>query len=138
MLISVDESQDTPLFKQLEQQIIAGIARGELQDGEQLPSARSLACDLGINLHTVNKAYADLRAAGYVTMKGRSRAQIASLHARSIANKKDFWAQNVKPQVVSLAEIWRAKGGAENELMRFIAEAIADVYQKTPLQEKKG
>ncbi|WP_425458099.1 GntR family transcriptional regulator [Bacillus rubiinfantis] len=47
-------------------QIIEGIAKKELKPGEALPSVRSLAADLGINLHTVNKAYQQLKQEGFI------------------------------------------------------------------------
>lgn len=55
---------------------------GSWSRGQSLPSVRSLASDLGINLHTVNKAYAVLRDEGYVRMRGRAGAVIADPAAR--------------------------------------------------------
>lgn len=72
MLIAVDAAAAEPLYLQIRNQIVAGIATGQLEPGQSLPSVRSLASDLGINLHTVNKAYAVLRDEGYVRM-ARSR-----------------------------------------------------------------
>ena len=57
MLIKIDFESDTPLYIQLKRQLIQGIARGQLKQGESLPSVRQLAEDIGINMHTVNKAY---------------------------------------------------------------------------------
>ena len=54
MVITVDKLSDAPLYLQLRDAVIAGIASGELRPGDALPSVRSLAEDLGINLHTVN------------------------------------------------------------------------------------
>ncbi|MEG0758409.1 MAG: GntR family transcriptional regulator, partial [Raoultibacter sp.] len=58
MIIRIDQRSTEPLYLQLRSQIIASIAQGDLVPGDVLPSVRSLANDLGINLHTVNKAYA--------------------------------------------------------------------------------
>ena len=77
MLIAVDAAAAEPLYLQIRNQIVAGIATGQLEPGQSLPSVRSLASDLGINLHTVNKAYAVLRDEGYVRMRGRAGAVIA-------------------------------------------------------------
>lgn len=70
MVIRIDQSDEAPIYLQIRDQIIEGIARGELSPGDSLPSVRQLAADLGINLHTVNKAYAVLRDEGYVAMRG--------------------------------------------------------------------
>ena len=77
MILSIDQRSDEPLYLQIRDQVIEAIARGELVPGQALPSVRSLASDLGINLHTVNKAYSVLRDEGYVLMRGRSGAYIA-------------------------------------------------------------
>ena len=49
MVITVDKLSDAPLYLQLRDAVIAGIASGELRPGDALPSVRSLAEDLGIN-----------------------------------------------------------------------------------------
>lgn len=66
MLIKIDFNSETPIYEQLRMQIIEGIARGLLKAGEGLPSVRQLAGDLGINLHTANKAYTQLKADGFI------------------------------------------------------------------------
>lgn len=66
ILLSIDLQSETPIYTQIAEGIIEGVAKGELQKGESLPSVRSLAVDLGVNLHTVNKAYHLLKQGGYV------------------------------------------------------------------------
>lgn len=66
VLINLDFEANEPIYQQLTNQIIDGIARKELKPGEGLPSVRSLAADIGINLHTVNKAYQQLKQEGFI------------------------------------------------------------------------
>lgn len=66
MFLTLDFESNEAIYTQLKQQIIAGIAKKELLPGEALPSVRSLAADLGINLHTVNKAYQHLKQEGFI------------------------------------------------------------------------
>lgn len=66
MIIKLDMQSDVPIYTQLMNQIIEGIARGDLQLGEALPSVRGLASDIGVNLHTVNKAYTLLKQEGFI------------------------------------------------------------------------
>ncbi|HLQ70957.1 MAG TPA: GntR family transcriptional regulator [Bacillota bacterium] len=66
MYIQLDFESETPIYTQLKQQIIAGIAKEELRPNDALPSVRSMAKDIGINLHTVNKAYQQLKQEGYI------------------------------------------------------------------------
>lgn len=57
MFIEIETDSAVPIYLQLAQQIMEGVANGQLQPGEALPSVRSFAADLGMNMHTVNKAY---------------------------------------------------------------------------------
>lgn len=76
MLIKIDFESDMPIYEQLRRQIIIGIARGELVQGEELPSVRQLGGDIGINLHTVNKTYNILKDEGYLSIDRRKGAMI--------------------------------------------------------------
>lgn len=60
MFIKIEMDSDIPIYTQLANGLVEGIANGSLQPGDSLPSVRSLAADLGINMHTVNKAYHEL------------------------------------------------------------------------------
>ncbi|HCM88503.1 MULTISPECIES: GntR family transcriptional regulator [Vagococcus] len=67
MIIEIDMASETPIYTQLVYQIKLGIVRGRMHAGDSLPSVRSLAGDIGINLHTVNKAYKVLVGEGVLT-----------------------------------------------------------------------
>lgn len=66
MFIQLDFESEVPIYEQLKDEIIIGIAKKDLQPGERLPSVRALASDIGINLHTVNKAYQQLKQEGFL------------------------------------------------------------------------
>ena len=66
MIIEIDIQSDIPIYTQLVYEIKRGIYLGVLHQGDSLPSVRSLAGDIGINLHTVNKAYKTLVSEGVV------------------------------------------------------------------------
>ena len=107
MYIVVNDMVDEPLYMQIRSQIIAGIARGDLTAGDALPSVRRLASDLGINLHTVNKAV--LRDEGYIVVRGRAGAFIAGAQgANSLNEAADSQMDDV---LRDLATAWRARGG---------------------------
>ena len=67
---------DTPIYLQIRNQIVLGIANGELHPGEKLPPIRTLASETGINTMTVNKAYQLLKQEGYLVTDRRSGAMI--------------------------------------------------------------
>ena len=77
MVIEIDFNSDEAIYVQLMNQIIMGIATSRLQEGDPLPSVRQLADTIGINMHTVNKAYSLLRQEGFVTIDRRRGAIIA-------------------------------------------------------------
>ncbi|WP_026660830.1 GntR family transcriptional regulator [Butyrivibrio sp. AC2005] len=77
MVIEIDFNSDEALYVQLCNQIIMGIATSQFREGEQLPSVRQLADMIGINMHTVNKAYSILQREGFVKIDRRRGAIIA-------------------------------------------------------------
>ncbi len=77
MILEVDFNSDEALYIQLRDQIIVGIATNRLKEGDPLPSVRQLAESVGINMHTVNKAYTVLKQEGFVKVDRRRGAVIA-------------------------------------------------------------
>lgn len=76
MILQIDFNSNEAIYLQLRNQIVLGIARNQICQGESLPSVRQLAQDLGVNMHTVNKAYAMLKQEGYVSMDRRRGAVV--------------------------------------------------------------
>jgi GntR family transcriptional regulator len=77
MYVKIDFNSDEAIYIQLRNQIIYGIATSQIQEGDNLPSVRELAELIGINMHTVNKAYAILKQEGYLKLDRRRGAVIA-------------------------------------------------------------
>ncbi|MBR3825625.1 MAG: GntR family transcriptional regulator [Lachnospiraceae bacterium] len=77
MIIEIDFNSDEAIYLQLRNQIIFGIATAHFREGDSLPSVRQLAETVGINMHTVNKAYTVLKQEGYVKVDRRKGAVIA-------------------------------------------------------------
>lgn len=117
MIIRVDQTSSEPVYLQVRDQIVAAIARGELHPADRLPSVRSLASDLGINLHTVNKAYAVLRDEGYLIMRGRSGAFVADYQQVASAERKAASAERIASELYRLALEYCAQGGTENTFL---------------------
>ena len=77
MLIEINANSDRPIYIQLRDQIVRGIACDQLHDGDTLPSVRNMAEALGVNMHTVHKAYGLLREDGYLILDRRHGAVIS-------------------------------------------------------------
>ncbi|MDA8391258.1 MAG: GntR family transcriptional regulator [Actinomycetota bacterium] len=69
MLIRIDPRAVSPLFEQIAAAVRGEIAAAAVRPGEQLPPARQLAGSLGVNMHTVLRAYQLLREEGLVEMR---------------------------------------------------------------------
>ncbi|MDR1895144.1 MAG: GntR family transcriptional regulator, partial [Spirochaetales bacterium] len=106
MIITIELHSTVPLYLQLRRQIVEGIVRGELRPGDPLPSVRQMAVDLGINLHTVNKAYGVLQAEGFVEIFGRRGARIAPAAPRY----DEAFLEELREQLRALYREARSRG----------------------------
>ena len=79
MILNLDFNSDVPIYTQIREEIIKAIASGELKINESLPSVRSMAEEVGINLHTVNKSYNILKDEGYINIDRRKGAVVNKL-----------------------------------------------------------
>lgn len=84
----MDFSGEEALYQQLVDQIIKGIATGDLVEGQSLPSVRQMAVVIGMNMHTVNKAYGLLRQQGFVTIDRRHGAVVRVNRDQSLARQE--------------------------------------------------
>lgn len=77
MIIEIDFNSEEAIYIQLRNQVIFGIATSTIREGDSLPSVRQLADTIGVNMHTVNKAYKVLKREGFITLDKRRGAVIA-------------------------------------------------------------
>jgi GntR family transcriptional regulator len=78
VLLRVDPTADEPIFAQLVAQVRLAVVRGQLRDGERLPAAREVANSLDVNIHTVLRAYQQLRDDGVLELRRGRGAVVAS------------------------------------------------------------
>ena len=122
MFIEIDFSSDEAIYQQLCDQIILGIATSRLADGEVLPSVRQMADEIGINMHTVNKAYTILRQQGFVKVD-RRRGAFISVDDR---NKERALSAMEKEMRGLLAEA-RCRGLSKKDMLMLV-DRIYDEY----------
>ena len=89
MYVEIDFSSEEAIYIQLRNQIIYGIATSEIQEGDNLPSVRELAENIGINMHTVIKAYAILKQEGYLQLD-RSRGAVIAIDINKLQAIEDM------------------------------------------------
>lgn len=120
MIIKIDFNSDEALYMQLRNQIILGIASSQFEEGEALPSVRQLADMIGINMHTVNKAYSVLRQEGFIKVD-RRRGAVISL---DIDKLRTIGEMRKELQVVL------AKGRCKGVTREEIHSLVDDLYEQ--------
>jgi len=111
MLWTIDAQSPQPLHEQLAGQIRRGIAARELAEGEKLPPARDLAKGLGVNMHTVLRAFQTLRDEGLLEVR-RGRGTSVARDAKSAARHVELAS--------SLVSEARRAGLRDREILRLV------------------
>ncbi|RGU90913.1 GntR family transcriptional regulator [Clostridium sp. AF15-17LB] len=120
MLIEIDFNSNEALYIQLRNQIIMGIATATIHEGDPLPSVRQLADTIGINMHTVNKAYSILKQEGFIQLDRRRGAVIA------IDVDKVQALEEMKRQL----RIVLAKGSCKNITREEVHELVDEIFEE--------
>lgn len=118
MYLEIDFNSGEAFYVQLCNQIIIGIATSRLQEGDALPSVRQLADEIGINMHTVNKAYSLLRQEGYIRLDRRSGAVISV----------DVDKLKVMEEMKKELSVILAKGSCKNVSREEVHALIDEIY----------
>ena len=123
MYIQIDFNSQEAIYMQLRNQIILGLATSRFQEGESLPSVRQLADEIGINMHTVNKAYNVLRQEGILKIDRRHGAVIA------VDIDKIRAVQDMKEELKVIIAKGRCKNISRKEVYALIDE-LYDSYER--------
>lgn len=122
MIIQIDFNSSEAIYMQLCNQIIMEIATSKLQEGDPLPSVRQMADTIGINMHTVNKAYAVLKQEGFIQLD-RRRGAVVAIDVNRIKAM-----EGLKEQLLVLLAQSRCKGITREEVHTLVDE-IFDEYK---------
>ena len=106
----------TPIYEQIQEQILKFIEVGVLKPGDRLPSVRQMAMDNGINPNTVAKAYAEMEKNGYVYNLPKKGVYVAEV------NINDSRIQQIRQLLIPLKE----NGITKEELL----EVINGIYKE--------
>lgn len=124
MFIQIEPQSDIPIYAQVRNGIMEGIVRGELTPGDVLPSVRSLAGDLGVNMHTVNKSYHELESKGIIRIVPKSGAVICSPAEGKIPpHKLNQFSEELRPVIVESLVV----GLSEKEITELVTSIILNI-----------
>lgn len=124
MILTLNMSDDLPIYKQIYDGIVLGIASSELREGEPLPSVRQLALEIGVNIHTVNKAYNLLRQDGFIQMRRREGAVIYPDKALT-----DTDIARISSLLLSAAAQAKSKEMKEESFLRLCSELYSSLVK---------
>ena len=117
MVIKIDDYSDVPIYMQIRNQIVMGISSGELKAGEQLPTVRALALEIGINTMTVSKTYQMLKNEGYIMTDRKNGARVRQqIEQSSVISEEN---KNELRRIVSEARI---SGVAKKDIQKLVDE----------------
>lgn len=127
MLISLDIGSSIPIYVQLRNQIVTGIGKGELKEGEHLPTVRQLAEDAGVNTMTVNKAYQLLKVEGFIVIDRRRGATVSP-----VQQWDERYREKLTAELELLSAEARMKGIGRAEFLGLCEHVFAGMQ---PVQE---
>ena len=116
MFLEIDFASEKPIYEQIRRGIIKSLSQNDLQYGETLPSVRQLASDIGVNLHTVNKAYKMLEEDGIIVMDRRFGSKIVD-KTKDISESQK---RKVKEELDFIIALAKVKNIEKSDLDRII------------------
>ena len=117
MVIKINEYSVVPIYMQIRNQIVMGISSGELAPGEQLPTVRALAMEIGINTMTVSKTYQLLKSEGYIMTDRKNGARV-----RDNINKSGTISEENKNELRRIVSEARLSGVPKEDIIKLIDE----------------
>jgi GntR family transcriptional regulator len=124
---ALDVHSGVPVYRQIIDQVLVGIASGTLETGDQLPTVRQAAVDLSINPNTVMRAYRELEIRGILNTQQGTGTFISS---------NDYGPDDAerRRRLGALVGEFAARAGREGFEIR---EVIDGLYELIPEQEKR-
>jgi GntR family transcriptional regulator len=102
----LDSKSGIPFYRQIIDQIRFGIANGNLNVGEQLPTVRALAVDLKVNLNTIVKAYKELEIQHVLDTQQGTGTFIGSSGVRLTNKEKIEKLRAISSEYVTIASAY--------------------------------
>ncbi len=113
MKIVISNTSEAPLYQQIKEQIKDAILKGELVEGDALPSIRAFANDLKVSVLTIRRVYDELEQEGFVT----SQVGIGTFVSTSnIELLRDSKRRLVEKKMLDMIQTAKSLGISKDEL----------------------
>lgn len=129
----LDMHSGVPLYRQLIDQVQAGVATGSLLPGDQLPTVRQVAVDLEINPNTVMRAYREMEIRGILDTQQGTGTFVAH---QTLARDAGEHSRELEQLVDEVAARAGAGGFKMEELLTALRDRLGDGKQDKALKPK--
>ena len=113
MKILISNTSDAPLYQQIKEQIIDAILKGELVEGDPLPSIRAFANDLKVSVLTIRRVYDDLEKEGFVNSQVGIGTFVSTSNVELLRDSK---RRLVEQKMLEMIETAKSLGITQQEL----------------------
>jgi GntR family transcriptional regulator len=104
MKILISNSSDQPLYQQIKDQIIDAILKGELAEGDPLPSIRSFANAIKVSVLTVRRVYDELEQEGFTTSQVGIGTFVSTGNVELLRDSKRYLVEKKMQELISMAK----------------------------------
>ena len=118
MIIKLNMTSEIPIYVQLRNEIVLGIGRGDLKPGEQLPTVRQMAADIGVNTMTVNKSYQILKAEGFIETD-RRKGSIVCIPEEEYPTQQAAFEEKLEDELELLTAEAKIRGMDKGQFIQF-------------------
>ena len=118
MIIKLNMTSEIPIYVQLRNEIVLGIGRGELKAGEQLPTVRQMAADIGVNTMTVNKSYQILKAEGFIETD-RKKGSVVCIPEEEYPTQQAAFEEKLEDELELLTAEAKIRGMDKGQFIQF-------------------
>ncbi len=126
MIIKINSRSEIPIYLQLRNQIVKGIGKGELEQGEILPTVRQMAADLGVNAMTVSKAYQLLKTEGFIETD-RRKGSIICIPQAGYPMQQAAFEEKLEDELELLTAEAKIRGMDKAQFVRFCQHIFAEM-----------
>jgi len=120
--ILISNSSDKPLYQQIKEQIIDAILKGELTEGNPLPSIRSFANDIKVSVLTIRRVYDELEQEGFTTSQVGLGTFVSTGNLELLRDSKRHMVEHKMQELIDMAKNLNITKDELNAMMDILYE----------------